>query len=236
LGDVLKSVIGAPIGSILVIAGIAFLAIAVVGNISGKLEPGRAGRIGAAIGGVILLSLGLILQWPARLPPASPPAPTEVAAKTTPSPQPSKSPESEAPRDFASTGHKLDSAELSQLIGQPYHSNGVDVINRRPWSSVGKAGGDFEFWFPDFVSTGHATIKDDQLCIWFRGSNETCFHIARLADGRYASYGLDGVVASTFTVTYPSISAPCPIAAGRGSNTRSGRVVGVTRRFVQTAC
>jgi hypothetical protein len=47
-----------------VIAGIAFLAIAVLGNITGRIEPGPQGRIGAAIAGGGLLLLGLFLQWP----------------------------------------------------------------------------------------------------------------------------------------------------------------------------
>lgn len=64
--DVLKSVMAAPLGTLLILAGVAFLAVAVVGNISGKIEPGPVGRIGAAFAGTVLLLVGLIVQWPER--------------------------------------------------------------------------------------------------------------------------------------------------------------------------
>ena len=45
----------------LVVAGLVFLFVAVAGNISGKLEPGRVGRIAAGMLGSILLISGILL-------------------------------------------------------------------------------------------------------------------------------------------------------------------------------
>ncbi|HAF45094.1 MAG TPA: hypothetical protein DCK83_09215, partial [Gallionellaceae bacterium] len=44
-------------------AGILFLMIAVLGKIEGKIEPGRIGRIGAAILGAVLIVIGLVMQY-----------------------------------------------------------------------------------------------------------------------------------------------------------------------------
>jgi hypothetical protein len=65
MGDILKSLIDAPISTVLVLAGIAFMAVAIIGGVTGKFEPGPIGRLGAAVAGTILLVFGLVVQWPA---------------------------------------------------------------------------------------------------------------------------------------------------------------------------
>jgi hypothetical protein len=71
MADLLKSVFAAPVGTILIIAGICFLAVAVVGNVSGRIEPGTSGRIGAGVLGIVFLAMGLALQWPSTQPPGN---------------------------------------------------------------------------------------------------------------------------------------------------------------------
>ena len=61
--DVLLRLVDVPMVRMFVISGIIFLMIAVLGKIEGKIEPGRIGRIGAAILGVVLILIGLAMQF-----------------------------------------------------------------------------------------------------------------------------------------------------------------------------
>lgn len=73
--DVFLRLVDVPMVRMFVLSGIIFLMIAVLGKIEGKIEPGRIGRIGAAILGAVLIVIGLALQFGethdmyARLPP-----------------------------------------------------------------------------------------------------------------------------------------------------------------------
>ncbi|MGE5758574.1 MAG: hypothetical protein ACM3W8_06885, partial [Sideroxydans sp.] len=96
--DVILKLVDVPMVRMFVLAGIIFLMIAVLGKIEGKIEPGRIGRIGAAILGAVLIVIGLAMQYGeshdvyAKLPPnviaALPPqnvvaaAPVSAAANT----------------------------------------------------------------------------------------------------------------------------------------------------------
>jgi hypothetical protein len=62
MSELIKGVFEAPIANLLVISGLFFLAIAVVGAISGKIDPGRTGRIAAGAIGAVLLVTGLAMH------------------------------------------------------------------------------------------------------------------------------------------------------------------------------
>jgi hypothetical protein len=79
VGDLVTHALDAPLANICVLAGLAFLAIAVVGNITGKIEPGRVGRIVSGALGLLLLSYGLAAHSAAdRKTQAAPSEPTVV--------------------------------------------------------------------------------------------------------------------------------------------------------------
>lgn len=61
--ETLDAIFSAPLANILVVAGIIFLLVSVIGTVAGKIDPGKGGRIAAgAIGGVLLiLGLGMHL-------------------------------------------------------------------------------------------------------------------------------------------------------------------------------
>lgn len=61
--DVMLRLVDVPMVRMFVLAGILFLMIAVLGKIEGKIEPGRIGRIGAAILGAVLIVIGLVMQY-----------------------------------------------------------------------------------------------------------------------------------------------------------------------------
>jgi hypothetical protein len=45
MDEIVKGIFTAPLATVFVIAGVIFLLVAVVGNISGKIEPGAKGRV-----------------------------------------------------------------------------------------------------------------------------------------------------------------------------------------------
>ena len=61
--DILMRLVDVPLARMFVLAAIIFLLVAVLGKIEGKIEPGRIGRIGAIIVGVILLTVGLAMHF-----------------------------------------------------------------------------------------------------------------------------------------------------------------------------
>jgi hypothetical protein len=58
----MKELFSTPIDNLLIIAGIVFLIISVVGNIDGKISPGNIGRIMSGFIGIMLLSYGLFIH------------------------------------------------------------------------------------------------------------------------------------------------------------------------------
>jgi hypothetical protein len=61
MDDLIKTLVNAPTNGVLVLAGLAFLAIAVFGRITTRLDPGPKGRIGSGVLGAVLLAMGLWL-------------------------------------------------------------------------------------------------------------------------------------------------------------------------------
>ncbi len=64
--DVMLQLVDVPMMRMFVLAGIIFLLIAVLGKVEGKIEPGRIGRIGAALLGALLIVVGLVMQYGER--------------------------------------------------------------------------------------------------------------------------------------------------------------------------
>jgi hypothetical protein len=59
MDDLLSHLVDAPLANIIVLAGLAFLAIGVLGKISSKIEPNTTGRVLSAVVGVALLIFGI---------------------------------------------------------------------------------------------------------------------------------------------------------------------------------
>ena len=60
--DFLKEALHAPLGTIFVLAGLAFVGIAIIGKISGKIEPDKFGRIAGGVVGAGLVIVGLFMH------------------------------------------------------------------------------------------------------------------------------------------------------------------------------
>ena len=89
MDELIKGVFAAPIANLLVIAGLVFLGIAVVGKIPGKIEPGKTGRIASGTVGAILLVMGLAMHLgltPTLTPTLTPVPPTPTPVSPTPTP------------------------------------------------------------------------------------------------------------------------------------------------------
>ncbi|MEK9133790.1 MAG: hypothetical protein AAB333_02925, partial [Pseudomonadota bacterium] len=52
-----------PLARMFVLAAIIFLLVAVLGKIEGKIEPGKIGRIGATVVGILLMGSGLAMHF-----------------------------------------------------------------------------------------------------------------------------------------------------------------------------
>ena len=76
--DLLKTLVNAPTNAVLILAGLSFLAVAVFGRVTDRLDPGPKGRIASGLLGVVLLAIGLLLPTDAR-------RPEPTAANSTPS-------------------------------------------------------------------------------------------------------------------------------------------------------
>jgi hypothetical protein len=63
MNEIVKGIFNAPLATIFIIAGILFLLVAVIGNISGKIEPGVKGRVISGIVGLAFIVLGLSMHF-----------------------------------------------------------------------------------------------------------------------------------------------------------------------------
>lgn len=63
MDEIVKGIFTAPLATVFVIAGVIFLLVAVVGNISGKIEPGAKGRIISGILGLAFIMIGLSMHF-----------------------------------------------------------------------------------------------------------------------------------------------------------------------------
>ena len=82
MNEILELILKSPIANLLIIAGLGFLGIAVVGNISGKIQPGTGGRLLSGLLGLCLLGGGLVMY---------PSTPLEIDSHTSPTSIPSTS-------------------------------------------------------------------------------------------------------------------------------------------------
>ena len=62
MGDLISHLTDAPIPNLLVLAGLAFVAIAVLGNITAKINPSKNGRIASGVVGAALIAGGLMFH------------------------------------------------------------------------------------------------------------------------------------------------------------------------------
>ena len=78
MDEVIKAIFSAPIATLLIVAGVSFLAIAVLGKIGNIFEAGKTGRFASAAIGTALLIIGLITSLKT----------VTVSSSTAPSPAP----------------------------------------------------------------------------------------------------------------------------------------------------
>jgi hypothetical protein len=107
--ELLNTALAAPTARLFIVAGLVFLGVAIVGNITGRIQPGALGRILGGLVGPVLIFSGVTMELasmrvasvqaqPAQVvapaPTATPTAtPTRPPARTaTPTPRPSRTP------------------------------------------------------------------------------------------------------------------------------------------------
>ena len=88
MNELFKGIFSAPVATLFILAGILFLLIAVVGNFSGKIEPGPKGRLASAVLGGCFVLLGLAIHFSdstgvESAPPPPPLSPSEATSRGT---------------------------------------------------------------------------------------------------------------------------------------------------------
>jgi hypothetical protein len=66
VGDVVKALLAAPVNAVLLVAGLAFLAVAVFRRVTDRLDAGPKGRLFAGLLGIVLVALSLYLSLGGR--------------------------------------------------------------------------------------------------------------------------------------------------------------------------
>lgn len=61
--EVITRLVDVPFARMFVLAGIVFLIIAVLGKVEGKIDPGNVGRVGASVLGIVMLVIGIVMQY-----------------------------------------------------------------------------------------------------------------------------------------------------------------------------
>lgn len=84
MADVVKALLAAPVNAVLLVAGLAFLAVAVFRRITERLDAGPKGRLFAGLVGIILIALSLYLSVNGPGPDPSTPAAAATGTATTP--------------------------------------------------------------------------------------------------------------------------------------------------------
>lgn len=97
MDEFVKSVFAAPVATLFIVAGILFLFIAVVGNISGRIEPGVKGRIASGVLGLTFVLIGLAMHLTQKVPQIpGPPATSQQQIKRD---QPAEAPRTATARE-----------------------------------------------------------------------------------------------------------------------------------------
>ncbi|MCG8366372.1 MAG: hypothetical protein MJA27_23935, partial [Pseudanabaenales cyanobacterium] len=109
MDEFLKGILTAPVATLLILAGIFFLFIAIVGNVSGKIEPDVKGRIASGVLGLVFVSIGLTMHLTQEAPQTSQEAP-RVPTTSSPEEQVAKVPQTPTVRKVEDSNGTIDSA------------------------------------------------------------------------------------------------------------------------------
>lgn len=96
MGDIVKALLAAPVNAVLLVAGLAFLGVAVFRRITERLDAGPKGRLFAGLIGVVLIALSLYLSA-AGPRPDQPTEPATAAPSAAPATQPAATTPAAAP-------------------------------------------------------------------------------------------------------------------------------------------
>jgi len=159
--DLLSHLVDAPLANILILAGLAFLGIAVIGKIRGKIEPSTSGRIMAGALGLALLACGIYAHSVGDV--ARTNATQSANEKQSPGGQGHPSPKPEEPRPTRSPfagNWKNDSPEARGITRLEIQQDG-ETVHVHAWAACSPQDCD---WGTETgaISAGSATVAWDQ--------------------------------------------------------------------------
>lgn len=124
MDEFIKGVLTAPLATLLIVAGILFLFVAVVGNISGKIEPGVKGRIASGVLGFAFVLIGLTMHFTQEAPriPATQPEHSKLNQAT-------KLPQTPAAREIEVPRESIDSTPSAGDREKEVHSESIGSVS-----------------------------------------------------------------------------------------------------------
>ena len=152
MAELLGDLVNAPLPTVFILAGIVFLLIAVVGNVSGKIEPGTKGRVVSGIIGFTFVAIGFTIYLISKQ------TPTPLSAQTVQEQlvqkhqieAPATSAETRLPKDIVSVerhGSELDKLfTLRAVIDDPDGYTNVRSMKSASSDIVTKVHQDEEFY------------------------------------------------------------------------------------------
>lgn len=133
MDELVKGVFTAPLATLFIISGMIFLLIAVIGNISGRIEPGLKARIISGVFGLGFILVGILMH--VMQSGLNPPASSTASSTSTKPDQPPKTPSTVKPDIPASPaseqrGSESPKKETSLLESQTVFEGVVASISR----------------------------------------------------------------------------------------------------------
>jgi hypothetical protein len=173
--DLLSHMLDAPVANILILAGLAFLAIAVLGKISGKIEPSATGRIMSGLLGMVLLIYGIYAHSSGDRPRnQGGQMPGKGAVARPPPHKPVKS----VPEPLLSGSWKNDNSQTRGVTRLDVQQN-ADVVTVHAWAACSPQDCDWGIatgaireksatvtWDQGFVLGKMVLLPTEAVCVW----------------------------------------------------------------------
>lgn len=159
MGDLLTHLVDAPLANILILAGLAFVGIAVIGKVSGKIEPSTSGRVMAGVFGLGLLAYGIYAHSVAdtRSVPSQRSSQKQAASAQS---QPVRNPSDRSLKNTLVGNWKNDNPQTRGIIRLEIHQEGETVLVHA-WGACSPQDCDWGAQ-PAVMSPGSASVAWEQ--------------------------------------------------------------------------
>jgi len=150
--ELLTHLVDAPLANILILAGLAFLGVAVIGKISGRIEPSTSGRVMAGVLGLGLLAYGIYAH-------AAADASSKKDGTVVQNP-PVRNPQEHSPKNMLIGSWKNDNPQTRGITRLAIQQAG-ETVNVHAWGACSPQDCDWGAQ-PAAIEAGSASVAWDQ--------------------------------------------------------------------------